>query len=124
MCDGYLSFRQSKSWKVSTELYPLSTKSPMKIYLLFGISPPLLKSSRRSWNCPWMSPQMITGDLTGYTLLSSIKISLIFSHRILSSLSGRIVPSFTVSSQLSMSCPLILFFKLIINNTILIYLYI
>ena len=27
--------------------------------------PPIRNSSARSWNCPWMSPHMVTGHLTG-----------------------------------------------------------
>lgn len=26
-----------------------------------GLGPPILKSSIRSWNCPWISPQTVTG---------------------------------------------------------------
>ena len=39
---------------------------------------PILKSSIKSWNCPWMSPQTVTGHLTAYTLLSFDKISLAY----------------------------------------------
>ena len=40
-----------------------------------GTWPPVWKSFMRSWNCPWMSPQTVTGLLTGCTFDSSIKIS-------------------------------------------------
>ncbi len=40
-----------------------------------GQCPPIRKSSTRSWNCPWMSPQTVTGHFTGCTLDSSTKIS-------------------------------------------------
>ena len=50
---------------VSTELYPLSTKSPINMYLESGISPPILNSSNKSKNYPWISPQTVTGDETG-----------------------------------------------------------
>ena len=46
-------------------------------------SPPILKSSIRSWNCPCTSPQTVTGHLTAWTLLSLDKISFAFSHNIL-----------------------------------------
>lgn len=35
----------------------------------------------RSWNCPWMSPHTVTGELTGCTLLSSTSSSLTYPHR-------------------------------------------
>ena len=35
----------------------------------------MLNNSRRSWNCPWMSPQIVTGAFTCCTLDSLIRIS-------------------------------------------------
>ena len=33
--------------------------------------PPIRKSSARSWNCPWISPHIVTGHLTGCLAFSS-----------------------------------------------------
>ena len=104
MHQGYFAFKHSKYSMVSTELCPLSTKSPMKMYLFSGRSPPLLKSSSTSKNYPWMSPQIFTGAFTGWTLLSSASNSLTFSQILRRSRSGRqYLPLRKFSKQPSMS---------------------
>ena len=40
-----------------------------------GHGPPLRKISMRSWNCAWMSPQIMTGAGTLWTLDSSLSTS-------------------------------------------------
>ena len=65
-----------------------------------GQSPPTLKSSIKSWNWPWMSPQIwreyyrkngrkntVTGASTRWTFDSSTRISLALAQRVLTSLS-------------------------------------
>ena len=52
-----------------------------------GHSPPTLKSSTRSKNWPWMSPQMVTGASTRCTFDSSTRISRALAHSALTSLS-------------------------------------
>jgi hypothetical protein len=42
------TFRASKSRKVSTEKYPLSTKSPRNKYWVSGMAAPMLNNSFRS----------------------------------------------------------------------------
>ena len=41
-----------------------------------GDLPPMRRSSIRSWNWPWTSPQTVTGHLTSCTLDSFVRISL------------------------------------------------
>jgi hypothetical protein len=38
------------------------------------------RGAARTWNWPWMSPQTVTGQRTGCTLVSCTRISLAFSH--------------------------------------------
>uniref|UniRef100_A0A2P2IXH3 Serine/threonine-protein phosphatase n=1 Tax=Rhizophora mucronata TaxID=61149 RepID=A0A2P2IXH3_RHIMU len=45
-------------------------------------------SSTRSWNWPWISPQTVTGHLTGWTFHSSTRTSLACSQRVFTSSSG------------------------------------
>ena len=51
-----------------------------------GERPPILKSSIRSWNCPWTSPHTVTGHFTSCTLDSfdSISLALEAKQRIVS----------------------------------------
>lgn len=44
-----------------------------------GTSPPIVKSSIRSCSCPWISPQMVTGALTGVVFVYSEKIAMALS---------------------------------------------
>ena len=45
-----------------------------------GHGPPIRKISIKSWNCAWMSPQMMTGAGTCITFDSSFKTSRAFSQ--------------------------------------------
>ena len=69
-----------------------------------GEGPPILKSSWRSWNWPWMSPQMVTGTETGWTLDSSIRTSRALSHSVFTSdsESGVHVDSFSRNASTDM----------------------
>ena len=51
----------------------------MNTYLVKGTSPPMVKSSMRSCSCPCMSPQMVTGAVTGTVLLYSEKMAVALS---------------------------------------------
>jgi hypothetical protein len=75
MCPGYFNFKHSNSDNVSTELCPLSTKSPKKTYDVLGGHPPTFNRFSRSKNCPWRSPTTVTGLNTGWTFDSSINSS-------------------------------------------------
>lgn len=61
------------------------------------------KSSIKSWNYPWISPQTVTGVYTGYTLDSFDKTSFTFSHKTLICLSVNNSHLYKLSIQLSIS---------------------
>ena len=52
-------FTHSLSWNRRTEY------KKKKVTDRTSTFPPIRKSSARSWNCPWISPQIVTGLFTG-----------------------------------------------------------
>ena len=78
---GWSTLRQNSRVIVSTEWYPLSTKSPIMMNLEAGTPPPLLRRFLTSKNCPCTSPAMYTGASTETMLLSSAMIALTWLQR-------------------------------------------
>lgn len=69
--------------------FVLRSRLTIKTYPVSGGSPPTLSSSNKSQNCPWISPQMVTGLETGWMFDSSISRERTVSQRDLMSGSGR-----------------------------------
>ena len=48
---------------------------------MYGTSPPISNNSIKSCSCPWTSPHIVTGAITGWVLVYEEKISIDLSHR-------------------------------------------
>lgn len=93
---GNFNLYKNKRVIVSTEWYPRSTKSPIIIYRLAWKLPPFWNNSNKSKNCPWTSPQTVTGACTGWTLDSSNSSALTFLQSFFIVFSGKILQARTV----------------------------